>query len=180
MSEDGPEKPNLTERLKVQSAEHLAEVQDATRIWLDAHAEVLSALSKNALERIEQNITGQMARIETEVAARTDSLNAEIAEIRIEPLKMIRRTALISAGIGGVIAMIPWGVMTYLGMSVTSETGDYFEKARRIRQQEARISALESVEIQDIGSDKVLILPANVTQLYTCGTDQTPCIKLEE
>lgn len=184
MSETGPGKLNLSERLKARSAEDLREVEIVIRAEHERLAERLRQSSDDALDKIRQSISAPITEIEREIVSSRNRMRSALTEIEMRPLQTMRRTAILSAVIAALIATLPWAVMTYLGMSLIDETRALLTTKRVL---EAEIAAMEESRagqggawIQELDTGTFLVVPTAEKKLFTCGTPPIPCVRLME
>lgn len=184
MSETGPAKLNLSERLKARSAADLREVEDAIR---NEHARLVESLrqsSRDALNEIRTSINAPISEIEGEIAASRNRMRNALAEIEIRPARAMRTVAMVSAGIGAVIAMLPWAVMSYYGVGVIGQTRELIKERAALTEEiealTARVDRLDQVWVQDLKEGTFLVVPNAGERLFTCGTPPLPCVKLSE
>lgn len=184
MNETGPARPSLSERLKARSAEDLREVEAAIRAEHERLAENLRQSSHDALSKIEKSIAVPIMEIERRITGSRNKMMSALAEIEINPVRTMRNTAILSAGIGALIATLPWVAMNYLGMSVIGETRVLQETkdalTAEIAASETRAAVLEKVWVADLNEGKFLMVPNAEEKLFTCGSPPIPCVRLKE
>lgn len=180
MSKDGPATASITERLKAKQAEDLREQEAVMQIELTRLVGNLRQSSDDALRQTGESIKAQISEIEAGVDASRNRILMGLAEIEVHPKRTMRITMIVSAVTGGIVAMIPWAVMTGLGMGATETVTQYLDRQSAIRAEEARISTLQGIKTRMIDGQQVLMLPEGTTQIYICGATRTPCIRIEE
>jgi len=180
MSKDGPETQSIKERLTARLEETISELEDVTR---SAHARLARNLQKSstdALRQIETSMDSQFAEIVERARLHTHRMHSLLAEIEIKPRRAMRTVMITSALTGAIVAMIPWALMTWLGISATEKAGIWLERRAAITTEETRINALSEISLTEIDGQAVLMLPRATTALHICGATQTPCIRIGE
>lgn len=180
MSKDGAGTPSLSERLIAKSAADLKALEDEIRRLHQQLVANLSASSQAALRQTEESIQIQLSEIEREVRASRDRMTFAIAEIEITPKRLIRKTMLWSAVTGGIVAMLPWAIMSWLGISVMQSNAEMVSLRMEERRMKAQISALGQIEVVRVRGQEVLMLPETAQTLMGCGPEMRPCIPLEK
>ena len=180
MSETGPGKLSITERLKAKSAEDIEALESEIRT---AHARLATNLkqsSKDVLNDIETSIHDQLSKMQGEINHQKSSMEAKLTGIELRPIPMIWRAATVGAISAALTVALVLGIMSMMGLSATATFKTLLANRAEAAALDEKIRQLDRVWVQDLTEGTFLIIPNADERLFTCGTPPLPCVKLSE